>query len=595
MGGQIDRRPGATTRVAQAGGGAAPAAPAVGPGRSSLTSGPLPKTTADLGPVRVTADRLNVRSAPQIEPGNVLGGLEHGQVVEAIERDGDWVRIAFGTKDAYVSGTFVEPAPPPDAAAPGSAPPGADAAIASPSPDSSVAAPAAPITPPSAPASVVFAPPQPSFLSPLPPPSPWMPGSIFALQVPGKGEFATASGNVVAKTTPAEAAVLNQIRSDPRRLDPAWLTVAQRNLGVVDATGAMNTETLRAMREHAHQPRLDAAGILTEAFLVPLAPGKPFHDGVETGENRDKQEADPAATTIKDRAAQNLGYANFRAYRATWGNDPVLFLGVSLENPVHPYLRARLRVAETYLRNRVKSPSGQPLNDDGVRKAIGWNGEASTSYAAEVDANMQYVHPHAMGIAIDIDPGQNPFFYDLSAPEPAFWFEYLEHLFQHATKLYGGDVLTAKSMLAMSQQMSTEELYQHIRASSQAFGKLLELSARAQKDDSPTGEIATSLARVGYTGADLTTATHEVAMANEDFHKQKSRKDAKQATNQSQELVIALRDAAGLSWGGTEMSPVEGGDFMHWDCRNTDFGRAVLAAGAAAKKADAEAKKAKKK
>jgi hypothetical protein len=442
----------------------------------------------------------------------------------------------------------------------------------------------------------VFAPPPPSsFLSPLPPPSPLMAGSIFAMQVPGKGEFATASGNVVAKTTPAEAAVLGQIRSDPPRLDPAWLTVAQRNLGVVDATGAMNTETLRAMREHAHQPRLDAAGLLTEAFLVPLAPGKPFHDGVETGENRDKQEADPAATTIKDRAAQNLGYANFEAYRATWGEDPVLFLGQKVRGAAHPYLRARLRVAETYLRNRVKSPSGQPLDDAGVRKAIGWNGQANAGYADEIDANMQFVHPHAMGIAVDIDPGQNPFLYDLSVPEPGFWSEYFEHLFQHATRLYGGDVLTAKSMLAMSQQMSTEELYQHIRASSQAFARLLELSVRARKDESPTGEVATSLARVGYAGDDLTTATHEVAVADEKFHTQKSRKDAKQVTNQSQELVIALRDAAGLAWGGTEMSPVESGDFMHWDCRNTDFGRAVLAAGAAAKKADAEAKRAKKK
>lgn len=39
--------------------------------------------------------------------------------------------------------------------------------------------------------------------------------------------------------------------------------------------------------------------------------------------------------------------------------------------------------------------------------------------------------------------------------------------------------------------------------------------------------------------------------------------------------MIALRDVAGLSWGGTEMSARENGDFMHFDCRDTEFGRAV--------------------
>jgi hypothetical protein len=369
------------------------------------------------------------------------------------------------------------------------------------------------------------------------------------------------------------------------------LEAAQHALGVQDATGAMNTETLRAMREHAHQPKLDAAGILSEAFLTAIAPGKPFHEGTETGENKDQQPADPSATTIKDRAAQQLGFENYKAYHASWGSDPVVFLGVSLGHPAHPYLRARVRVAEAYLRNRVKSPSGQPLDDAGIRKAIGWNGKGNASYHDELDKHMDFVHPHVMGHAIDIDPGQNPYFFDHSIPNADFWVGLLERLFQYATKLYGGDALTAGSMLEMSQHMSTEELFPRIKASSQSFAKLIELSVRAHQDESPMGEIATSLAHVGYEGDELKKATHEVAKADELFHKQEGRKDAKQATNQSQELVIALRDAAGLAWGGTEMSGIENGDFMHWDCRQTDFGHQVIAAGAAAKKAAAEAKK----
>lgn len=50
---------------------------------------------------------------------------------------------------------------------------------------------------------------------------------------------------------------------------------------------------------------------------------------------------------------------------------------------------------------------------------------------------------------------------------------------------------------------------------------------------------------------------------------------AEELTNISMDLLVALRDVAGLAWGGTEMSSVENGDFMHFDCRQTQFGDAV--------------------
>ncbi|HEX4417177.1 MAG TPA: hypothetical protein VH165_04720 [Kofleriaceae bacterium] len=526
------------------------------PGRSSLTAGAMPRTMAELGAglVKVTADRLNVRKAPQIEAGNIVGGLEHGHVVNAIAPEGDWLRIIFGVTPAYVHKGFVEPA---GATAqlnagaqhiegPAAAPAVAVSSVASRSAPEAMAQPA------------------------------------------NDDEFTTASGNSIAKTTPAEAAVLNKIRRDPRRLDPVWLEAAQHALGVHDATGGMNTETLRAMREHAHQPKLDATGIMNEAFLTAIAPGAPFHEGVETGENKDKQAADPTATTVKDRMAQGLGFADFQAYYDTWGEDNVVFVGQDLGAPAHPYLRARLRVAEAYLRNRVKSPNGQPLDDAGIRKAIGWNGQGNASYSHKPGTDMHLTHPHAVGLAIDIDPGQNPYFFDHSVANADFWVGLFERLFQYATKLYGGEALTAKTMETWSKETSTEELFPRIKASSQSFAKLLELSVRAHGDESPTGEIARSLVRVGYEGDALKTATHEVAVADHHFHQQQGRKDAKQATNLTQELVIALRDVAGLAWGGTEMSTIENGDFMHFDCRLTDFGQSVAVAAAAAHKKPAK-------
>jgi hypothetical protein len=140
-----------------------------------------------------------------------------------------------------------------------------------------------------------------------------------------------------------------------------------------------------------------------------------------------------------------------------------------------------------------------------------------------------------------------------------------EHLFQHATKLYGGEPLTAAIMFQWSRESSTEELFPRIRASSQAFEKLLTLSARAKNDESEGGEISTQLARAGYHGEALKNAVHEVAVADHHFHQQQGRAMAKAPTNLTMEMVIALRDVAGLAWGGTEMSLVENGDFMHFD------------------------------
>jgi hypothetical protein len=180
---------------------------------------------------------------------------------------------------------------------------------------------------------------------------------------PRSSEFATLSGNAIAKTTPEEAAVLNALRADPRRFDPAWLLVAQQHLGVVDATGAFNTETLRTMRTHAGKPALDAAGILNASFLAGIAPGNPL---MATGPGFAEQAADIGSTRGADHAAQAVGYANYLAYKADWVK--ISFLGRVLGPPNgggtgrgHPYLAARLHAAEAFLRQRHPSPQGDEV------------------------------------------------------------------------------------------------------------------------------------------------------------------------------------------------------------------------------------------
>jgi hypothetical protein len=67
----------------------------------------------------------------------------------------------------------------------------------------------------------------------------------------------------------------------------------------------------------------------------------------------------------------------------------------------------------------------------------------------------------------------------------------------------------------------------------------------------------------------------EVQKVAERFHAGGGRQYAATIKDIRDELLVALGDVAGLSWGGTEMSMREDGDFMHFDCRNTTFGYAV--------------------
>jgi hypothetical protein len=100
-------------------------AQALVPGRGPLVQGALPRTTSELPPgasssaplstlglLRVTADRLNVRSEPKVSDENVLGRLTHGAIVAPLARVGDWVRIGYNGRPAFVHGGFVEPVTP---------------------------------------------------------------------------------------------------------------------------------------------------------------------------------------------------------------------------------------------------------------------------------------------------------------------------------------------------------------------------------------------------------------------------------------------------------------------------------------------------
>lgn len=64
-------------------------------------------TKPDIGPVKVTASVLRVRSTPTIGRDNILGRLMRNQVVEAVGHQGDWVEINYRGQTAFIHSSFV--------------------------------------------------------------------------------------------------------------------------------------------------------------------------------------------------------------------------------------------------------------------------------------------------------------------------------------------------------------------------------------------------------------------------------------------------------------------------------------------------------
>jgi hypothetical protein len=365
-------------------------------------------------------------------------------------------------------------------------------------------------------------------------------------------------------TTPAEAKVLNAVRGLAKRFDPAWLSAAQSKLGVSDPTGAFTTETLRAMRRFAADPALGAKSIEKLDFLQSIHPGQPFL-AAESGHAR--QAADTSKDTPADRTAQALGYASYSAYKKTWVS--IELLGVKLRGNGHPHLAARMNAANAYLRNRHAG-----LSDEEIRGVIGWNAEGNAAYAAEASSGL--AHVHTMGIALDINRAQNPWIFrgktKHNGNESDDWYE---KFFKIVTRIYGGNPLSAKKLQQLGNESSTEELHAEIAATSQATEKYLELCKADQETQRAT------LAKAGFSDAEIRELLPKMPMHFKIFHnKDRKQTNAKSITDISSDLLIALRDAAGLAWGGTDFPGAnEQGDFMHFDCRADSWGASVYRLG----------------
>jgi hypothetical protein len=574
--------------------------------------GEAPMSASDRAFGYVTADALNVRRAPE-KGDNVIGGLEHGAKVETKGTHGSWLEIEHGPTKAFVHGTFVhvdgKPQAQHDHTAHGETPApqvGATPPVAGPevhqTAHGQTPAPqhvGAPVAGPEVKHADTAPPTNTSPLgrttTPTPPPAqtttrpPTTPTTAtpHAIKHQDAETFETIQHTRVEVNTDDEGKALSEIRASAQQFDPTWLIEIQKKLQVGDATGAFNTETLRAIRDHANNQKLTGKQIASEKFLVDLGKelgiaGAPLRTKV-TGIGTET--ADTSQTFPADIAAQSVGYVDFKHYRAeTMKVTKFLDQDMTGDGRAHPVLKSRLEAAEAYLVARFGSK-------EKAIQGTGWSGKANLSYADEVEADAHneekpMSHMHTMGMAIDIDPNVNPYTMPKGDGTQADWrYWFYTTGWQMGNRLgFGGDELDLDSLYAEGTKMSSEELHEHMLASSKSFAQVVELSEKS--DD----EIKTLLEAAGYKDGkgknDIPNLLRDwFHSAKSMYHDKKGGRKFHETMTESKELIVALRDAGGLNWGGTEMSKGQNGDFMHFDTRNDATGKTVYDAGYKAQKA----------
>jgi len=400
----------------------------------------------------------------------------------------------------------------------------------------------------------------------------------------GAATFETIEHTRVELHQAGEGKVLSDIRAFKLQFDPHWLKQLQTKLQVGDATGAFNTETLRAMRDVTGE-KLNAARITNHAFLEELGKkfgvdGDPFLPELDA---KGHAEPDLNKTDPADIAAQAIGYADYDTYYEK-AMHKVTFLGVRLDQNhsdgrAHPLLAARIAAAEAYLVQRFGS------NEKAIA-GTGWSKQGNAAYgtdSAAHDPNDPKSHMHTMGMAMDIDAGMNPYTMPKGDNAGADWITWFYQTgFELGHRLgFGGDALNLESLYAEGKDMSSEELHEHMLASSKSFARTVELSEKSDEEIKAALQTAKPPFADGAGEKDIPSLIEKwFHPAKKLFHDSKAgARKFHETMTESKELVVALRDAAGLNWGGTEMSAGQNGDFMHFDTRNDSTGHTVFQAG----------------
>ncbi len=263
------------------------------------------------------------------------------------------------------------------------------------------------------------------------------------------------------------------------------------------------------------------------------------------------------------------------------------FIGRPFTHGIHAVLARRLRLAERHL---LSQPAFQGLTpaELGIRLGIREDHKGARPHMPKSQS------VHTGGLAVDINYLGNPWVAGSTAASPSENKRFTD-VVDRANLLGGGAPLRPNERLTPALLHSLAA-----RSTSEAYDVLARHDTYLRRYFNLVGSVEAVRARLlGWqlqahqdTMRQLIRPGEDVNAAARRWHGQiqDDRKALKSGSfsngreprdgflNLKKELVVALRDAAGLAWGAVDFGPRSSGDIMHFDCRRDGVGRVVARA-----------------
>jgi len=371
---------------------------------------------------------------------------------------------------------------------------------------------------------------------------------------------APASGSASGILTQKQIVVAQkQYRNDP--FAPEWVAKLQVALGMAP-TMVIDPSTIQKIADYQQSKGVKPTGFLrAKDTLGPLVAEHPElveakgteHARKSTDKGAGKSVGSPEP--LEDQAMRELGVAGgINGYVKTF--QTMTFLGATVVG--RPEFLARIGAAKSYLMAKFKA------SDAEVAKQVGCS--VSNSYRPSTPDSPQAYH--GIGQAFDIDHDKNPWV--VGNPQAKTANDGTTSILRHATTFMGsGEGFDAKKLHQWAQELSTEDLYAQLEATNVSLRQYREMAKdpaaiRAQfdkrmKDAKP---LAGDEAKVEYWLKKVPLHDTMLRGDKSNWHGQTGNLGI---MNQSKDVVVALRDVAGLRWGATDMGESQSSDMMHWD------------------------------
>ncbi len=380
------------------------------------------------------------------------------------------------------------------------------------------------------------------------------------------------------------AAAARSMRRGAQPWNPTWLVLAQEALGA-PANGAFSVAFVRKIAElQKNSLEIDRpSGILDAATIAELGRRSELLASTDvffraTGQEPEQDGAGESKApkrpkgTILEAAVVKVGAATDWA---DWLDQIQAGTFLGIEVTAHYELLNRLKAAEAYL--ELKYPNTAPPE-------IGAKVGCKTINSKRRRPTRRGRGMHQWAMAFDIDIRDNPWILGQKIKGNKINNAAAKVIKRAAKFMMKGEGLSGgrnrytrvTKMKRMGAQLTTDELADRLVASNDALHTYRKLAGnreaiREQYERHPENSAVRKK-----------SLAYWVRRVRRDHRKLISRRgnwdhrDRPKSTNMGfmsfkKELIIALRDVAGLAWGACDLG-ISNGDMMHWDLRSTPLG-----------------------